>query len=210
MDISFIIVNWNTRVLLLDCLESIYKTVRHPSFEVWVVDNASEDGSAEAVAAAHPRVNLIENEVNRGFAAANNQALKRMRGRYALLLNSDAALTPGAADELYRFMEENPDAGMACGQLLDPDGSLQNSFAPFPCLSTVMRFQIRDQSFFVIPGRDGKGDIFFSPQVFTLLDRLDPFYGLLTRSLALYSPSTLSITDPGFQTGLDGKCIVCN
>lgn len=137
-DISFIIVNWNTKDLLLECLRSVFETVKDHGFEVLVVDNASEDGSAEAVAGRYPQVRLIQNDTNVGFAAANNQAFRLMRGRYAFLLNSDAALTPGAAEELYRFMEETPGAGMACGRLLNPDGSLQNSFAPFPSLLTVL------------------------------------------------------------------------
>jgi len=138
LDISFVIVNWNTKGLLMDCLRSVFDTVKGLDFEVWVVDNASEDGSAEAVAELYPQVNLIKNQTNRGFAAANNQAFKFMKGRYGLLLNSDAALTPGAVNQLYRFMEKTPGAGMACGQLLNPDGTLQNSFAPFPCFWTVL------------------------------------------------------------------------
>ncbi|MFO8090583.1 MAG: glycosyltransferase family 2 protein [Desulfatiglandaceae bacterium] len=138
LDISFVIVNWNTKNLLMDCLHSVFDTVTGINFEVWVVDNGSKDGSAEAVAGFYPQVNLIANETNRGFAAANNQAFEQMNGRYALLLNSDAALQSGAADELYNFMENTPGAGMACGQLLNPDGSLQNAFAPFPCFWTLL------------------------------------------------------------------------
>ncbi len=138
MDISVIIINWNTRDLLLNCIRSVYETARDISFEIWVVDNGSTDGSQEAVRAAFPRVLLIENTQNRGFAAANNQALKRMTGRYALLLNSDAALTDGAAQQLLAFMESTPAAGMACGQLLNPDGSRQNSIANFPTLLTLI------------------------------------------------------------------------
>ena len=138
MDISVIIVNWNTRDLLLNCIRSVYETVRDISFEIWVVDNDSEDGSQEAVKAAFPQVHLIENTQNRGFAAANNQALKIMTGRFALLLNSDAALTDGAAQNLLSFMETTPTAGMACGQLLNPDGSRQNSIANFPTLLTLI------------------------------------------------------------------------
>jgi len=138
LDISFVIVSWNTRDLLLNCVESVYDTVKNQDFEVWVVDNASEDGSSTAVMDRFPQVNLIENDSNLGFAAANNRAFGEIKGRYALLLNSDAVLTEGAVDELYGFMETNTGAGMACGQLLNPDGSLQNSFAPFPCLSTVL------------------------------------------------------------------------
>ncbi len=138
MDISVIIVNWNTRNLLLDCIRSVYETVQEIAFEIWVVDNGSTDGSQQAVRAAFPQVHLIENMQNRGFAAANNQALKKMNGRYALLLNSDAALTDGAAQKLLAFMESTPTAGMACGQLLNPDGSRQNSIANFPTLLTLI------------------------------------------------------------------------
>jgi GT2 family glycosyltransferase len=138
MDISVIIVNWNTRDLLLNCIRSVHETVRGIAFEIWVVDNGSTDGSQQALRTSFPLVHLIENTTNRGFAAANNQAMKRMSGRYALLLNSDAALTDGAAKELLVFMESTPTAGMACGQLLNPDGSLQNSIANFPTLMTLI------------------------------------------------------------------------
>lgn len=138
MDLSVIIVNWNTRDLLLNCIRSVYETVQGIEFEIWVVDNGSTDKSQQAVKAAFPQVHLIENTQNRGFAAANNQALKQMAGRYALLLNSDAALTERAAERLLAFMESTPTAGMACGQLLNPDGTLQNSIANFPTLLTLI------------------------------------------------------------------------
>ncbi|MBN1276024.1 MAG: glycosyltransferase family 2 protein [Deltaproteobacteria bacterium] len=134
MDISIIIVNWNTERLLVDCLDSIFKTLKSISFEVWVVDNGSADGSVEAVKSRYPFINLIENRSNCGFAAANNQALRQTKGRYALLLNTDALVTDGAIERLYDFMESAPDVGIACGQLLNPDGSRQNSFANFPTL----------------------------------------------------------------------------
>ncbi|OQX64299.1 MAG: hypothetical protein B5M56_00025 [Desulfococcus sp. 4484_241] len=138
MDVSVVIVNWNTRDLLLQCISSIYDTVRNVEFEIWVVDNGSGDGSVAAVRDAFPEVTVIENRENLGFARANNRALERISGRYALLLNSDAVLTNGAVESLYRFMEETPAAGMACGQLLNGDGSLQNSFASFPGLLSLV------------------------------------------------------------------------
>ncbi len=138
-EISIIIVNWNTRELLRNCLASIYGTLGETvSFETFIVDNGSTDGSQNMVKEEFPRVRLIENETNRGFAAANNQALATMSGRYALLLNSDSVLAENAASELFRFMENFPEAGMACGQLLNADGSKQNSIAPFPTPLTLM------------------------------------------------------------------------
>jgi len=138
-DLSIVIVNWNTRELLRNCLVSVYKTLGNALFfEVFVVDNGSTDGSREMVKAEFPRARLIENETNRGFAAANNQALAIMSGRYALLLNSDAVLTEKAVSTLFQFLEAHPEAGMACGQLLNADGSKQNSIAPFPTILTLL------------------------------------------------------------------------
>ena len=145
MDISIVIVNWNTRELLLDCLASVYALAGGLRFEVFVVDNASSDGSVSAVQAQYPQVNVIRNEKNLGFAAANNKALRVMQGKYALLLNTDTVLTEGAIATLLAYMENHDKVGMACGQLLNADGSKQNSIANFPgllgllCNETVLR-----------------------------------------------------------------------
>ncbi|MBF0121029.1 MAG: glycosyltransferase family 2 protein [Desulfobacterales bacterium] len=138
MDISFIIVNWNTKELLLNCIDSIFKTVKGIKFEIWLVDNASQDGSVEAVKTKYNNINIIVNHQNLGFAAANNIAFKQMSGRYALLLNTDTVLTDSAISELYNFMENNEKTGIACGQLLNLDGSKQNSIANFPSLLSLL------------------------------------------------------------------------
>ena len=138
MDVSIIIVNWNTKKLLLDCIRSIHETVKNISFEIWLVDNASSDGSVEAVKQNYSDVKIIQNKKNLGFAAANNIALERMCGQYALLLNTDTILTNGAVEDLFDFMEKNQDAGMACGQLLNQDGSKQNSIANFPGIHSLI------------------------------------------------------------------------
>ena len=138
MDISFIIVNWNTKDLLLECLASIYQTVNEIAFEIWVVDNGSSDGSVGAVKDKYPSIKIIENRINLGFAAANNLALERMGGQYALLLNTDTVLTEDAVSKLHNFMEVNAGAAIACGQLLNPDGSKQNSIANFPSLLSLI------------------------------------------------------------------------
>jgi GT2 family glycosyltransferase len=137
MDISIIIVNWNTGELLKGCLDSAYKTVRGIDYEVIVVDNASQDGSVAMLRREFPAVRVMENTVNKGFAAANNQAMAIMGGRYALLLNTDTVLTENAVSKLFIFMEGRQDAAMACGQLLHADGRRQNSIAAFPDLLTL-------------------------------------------------------------------------
>ncbi len=101
MDISIVIVNWNTRQLLLDCLASIARHVNdHIRYEVFVVDNGSTDDSIAATRKKYPETIIIENRKNLGFAAANNKAFRQMRGRYSLLLNTDTILTHGAVDQL--------------------------------------------------------------------------------------------------------------
>lgn len=137
-DLTIVIVNYNTGDLTAACLESVYKTIKGISFEIFVVDNASSDGSAGLIRSKFPGVNLVENNENLGFAAANNQALKIMQGRYALLLNSDTVLTEDAVNKLFSFMEGHPEAAMACGQLLNRDGTKQNSMASFPGLMTLV------------------------------------------------------------------------
>ena len=96
LDVSVVIVSYNVRDLLRECLRSLEPDLRELRGEVWVVDNASRDGSAEMVTSEFPRVRLIHNQQNRGYAAANNQAIRQARGRYVLVLNPDTKLPPGA------------------------------------------------------------------------------------------------------------------
>ncbi|MHB8138236.1 MAG: glycosyltransferase family 2 protein [Smithellaceae bacterium] len=138
MDISFIVVNWNTKALLQDCLDSILKTIEALKYEIIVVDNASTDGSAGMLAEKYPQVKTISNTENRGFGVANNQGFAVMNGKYALLINTDAVLTAGAVKKMWAFAEANSDAAIVCGQLLNADGSKQNSVAAFPTLLTLV------------------------------------------------------------------------
>lgn len=133
-DISIIIINWNTRDLLAECLESLYQTISGTSFDIWVVDNASTDDSVQMVQAKFPEVQLILNHDNVGFARANNQAMAASQGRTILLFNSDAVATPGAVASLLETIKAHPQAGIVGGHLLNPDGSFQASYSPFPNL----------------------------------------------------------------------------
>lgn len=133
-DLSIIIVNWNTRELLAGCLQSIYETTSDLDFEVIVVDNASSDGSPSVLRKRFPRVQLVENRENVGFARANNQAIALSRGRYLLLFNTDAIATPGAIRSLTSLADAEPRAGIVGATLLNPDGSFQASYTPFPTL----------------------------------------------------------------------------
>ncbi|MDH4136450.1 MAG: glycosyltransferase family 2 protein, partial [Anaerolineae bacterium] len=131
-DVSIIIVNWNTKDLLAQCLQSVYDTVSDLAFEVIVVDNASTDGSPTMVRDHFPQARLIENRKNEGFARANNQAICASHGRYLLLLNSDTITQPGALEAMVHFADRHPEAGIVGCKLLNADGSLQPSWAQFP------------------------------------------------------------------------------
>ena len=120
----------------MDCLNSIYETVKDIDVEIYVVDNNSTDGSQAAVKNGFPDVKLIENETNTGFGYANNQALRIMQGRFAVLLNSDAVLKENSVKRLLAFMTTTPRAGIAGVQLLNDDGSRQNSIDNFPSSET--------------------------------------------------------------------------
>ncbi len=130
--LSAAIVNWNTRDLLLGALTSIYAAPPSFPLEVIVVDNASSDGSAEAVAARFPQVRLIASPDNRGYAQGNNQAIEAACGAYILLLNPDVVLPPGALDRAVGFMEQHPQAGALGVRQVHPDGRLQRSVRGFP------------------------------------------------------------------------------
>jgi GT2 family glycosyltransferase len=138
MDLSIIIVNWNTCDLLAQCLESVLDEMhRLPGLEIetLVVDNASTDHSISMLQEQFPWVRLIENQENVGFAAANNQAIQQSTGRYVLLLNPDTEVEPGALAALISFLDTHPQAGATGAQLLNPDGTLQTSCYPFPTLT---------------------------------------------------------------------------
>jgi len=134
MDLSIVIINWNTRSMLRDCLHSVYDNAPKSSFEILVVDNASTDGSPEMVSREFPKVRLLCNSQNLGFAAANNRALKVAGGSYMLLLNSDTLVRGNVLEQSLKFMRDNSQVGAMGCRVLNADGSLQHSTSQFPSL----------------------------------------------------------------------------
>jgi len=134
MKLSIIIISWNTKELLAQCLASIYAYPPPEPFEIVVVDNGSRDGSAAMVTRNYSQVHLIRNEDNRGFAQANNQGILASRGHYLLLLNPDTEVHANALATLIRFLDDHADAGAVGARLLNADGSLQHSCSPAPTL----------------------------------------------------------------------------
>lgn len=122
--VSVVIVSYNTRDLLLNCLRSVYACNGSIEPEVFVVDNASSDGSVEAVRVEFPQCTVIANRENLGFSKANNLALKRAGGRYILLLNPDTVVEPDVLEKMTDYMDSHPDVGMVSCKLITDDGSL--------------------------------------------------------------------------------------
>ncbi|MDE3076871.1 MAG: glycosyltransferase family 2 protein [Chloroflexota bacterium] len=150
--LSVIVVNWNVRDLLRNCLSSVFEEINRSGLaiagappkrgaggeaEILVVDNASQDGSVEMVQREFPAVRLFANQRNLGFGAGNNQALAAAAGELVLFLNPDTLVKPGAISILAGFLEEQPGVGCVGPRLLNPDGTVQPSRRAFPRLSTA-------------------------------------------------------------------------
>ena len=140
IDISLILVSFNTRDVLRESLQSVAREQGSFRLEIFVVDNNSRDGSVEMVEAEFPHVRVIRSEVNLGFGAANNVALEQARGRYIVLLNSDAFLTPESLRLSVENMDADPSVGLAGGRLVGRDYSWQPSARMFP--SIVSDFKV--------------------------------------------------------------------
>lgn len=138
-DISVVIPSWNTRDYLDACLRTLFAAPK-PSIEVIVVENGSEDGSAELVIERYPEVHLIRNTTNQGFARGSNQGMRAAKGRYVLLLNTDTEIQGRALQQLYDFLEENSAYGAASPRLVHADGSTQRTVQAFPGLATAFFF----------------------------------------------------------------------
>ncbi len=132
--VSIVIVSFNTRDLLRECLLGLEKESIGVAKEIFVVDNHSRDCSAEMVETEFPYVSLIRSDVNLGFAAANNAAFRRCSGQYVVLLNSDAFLKPQALQRAITYMDADPSIGLGGARLVGQDGSWQPSARLFPSL----------------------------------------------------------------------------
>lgn len=140
--LAVVIVSYNTRQITLDCLASVQADLARSSFSsaVWVADNASSDGSAEAIAERFPQYHLIRSETNLGFAGGTNLALRHIaqgaeRPAFVLLLNPDTLIQPGALEAMVAFMRDHPRVGAVGAQLFYGDGRFQHGAFRFPTLA---------------------------------------------------------------------------
>ncbi len=141
-DLAVVILSWNTKALTLACLRSLHAEQPRYSRRIFVVDNGSGDGSADAVAAEFPQVSLLRNATNRGYAEGNNQgakaAMSEFAPEYVVLLNSDTEPHAGALDQCLDFLRSHQDYGAVAPRLINPDGSVQRACKAFPGLGTAL------------------------------------------------------------------------
>ena len=143
IDVSIIIVNWNTKDLLVDCINIIKDQIKTIKFEIIVVDNNSTDGSQSEIRKKFKDVLLITNDENLGFSKANNIGLKYTNGKYICLLNSDTAVLDNALDKMYAFMEQNKNTGILGPAILNDDSKKNMQNIPEPSYRIQLGFSSR-------------------------------------------------------------------
>lgn len=183
MDVTIIIVNYNTKKLTLECLESVYSNTSGISFEIIVVDNASVDGSIQAVEERFPDVRIYKSDINLGFGRANNLGLQHAIGKYIFLLNSDTVLVNNAILEFYSFCERNSSLKIGALGCLLRNNSLNiiHSHYTFPSISDFLKRVFRSYLYVlglsknVIHERSfEKGELYFDVEYITGADLFIP------------------------------------
>jgi GT2 family glycosyltransferase len=155
--LCFVIVSWNAKDYLLQCLDSIYKNLADRSAQVMVVDNASTDDSVSAVRQHYPQVKVIEPGKNLGFARANNIGIQHCTGEYIFLVNSDVIILPDCIDRLCEYLSRNPSVGLVSPRILNADGTLQPSYRATPGIGNSLIRALALDSLPIIPRILGKG-----------------------------------------------------
>jgi GT2 family glycosyltransferase len=136
--LSIVIICWNDWKVLENCLRSIFEGTRKVSFEVIVSDNGSTDGSVEKICGQFPKVRVLENRANLGFAKGNNAGIRETSGEYVLILNPDTIVHPGSLDRWTDFAEKHSEAGAFGCRVQNPDGTYQRSARPFPTITRYL------------------------------------------------------------------------
>lgn len=141
-NISIIILSWNTKEYLQKCLTSLGDRLNSNDYEIIVIDNASEDGSAEMVHEHFPSVKLVVNPTNTGYAAGNNLGISMAQGNHILLMNSDIEVIENAPEVMADFLDRDSSYGAVSSRMIQADGTVQRSCTKFPTLLTLLLFDI--------------------------------------------------------------------
>lgn len=184
MDVSVIIVNYNTRQMTCDCLHSIRMHTKDINYEVIVVDNASTDGSVEHIKTHFDGIRVISSDRNLGFGKANNKGALEARGKYLFFLNSDTLLLNNAIHFFYNYMERNKEVGAVGGILLNEQGQVSFSYNRFPSPRTEIKYVLnklfRRPTIPTLPSQPvsvdfiSGADLFIPKVIFERLNGFDP------------------------------------
>jgi len=147
IDVSIIIISWKMRDFLKVCLDSICRVTKGISFELIVIDNDSRDGTAELIQKSYKNIKLIKNSVNRGVAPARNQGIEIAKGQYIFSLDADMELKENSIEHLFKYMEQNPNVGLAGCKLVDSQNNLQYSCKKFPNLFALIFRRLENHNF---------------------------------------------------------------
>ena len=187
IDVSVVVVNWNSKKFLQQCLSSVFKCVKQVQCEVLVIDNGSFDGAAELIRTTFPDVHFIQNTANVGFGAANNICFEKSQGRYILLLNPDTTLQEDAISPMVAFLELHPEFGLVGCRIEREDGSVDfNGGRKLPSLWSEITMRLRLNK--LIPGLP-----FFST---TLLEHWDH---KTSREVEVFSGACMMLRREAFQ-----------
>lgn len=173
MDVSIIIVNYNTKQLLLNCLDTLWDKTQGLEFEVIVVDNGSIDGSEEYIYTYHPKVKWINSGENLGFGKANNLGVKHAQGKYIFFLNSDTLLINNAVHIFYEYAEKhrNEKIGVLGSWLLDKYGQPNNSYGFFPNVRNEINYLLGKYSKTLIVNTNVAKDVDYITGADLFIDR---------------------------------------
>lgn len=153
--LAIILVNYNAGNFLTDCLKSFQSAKEKLDLDVWVVDNASEDDSLEKCKKLFPKLHYIENKENLGFGAANNQAIRKIKTKFILLLNPDTKVEKGTLEFMVDFMQKNPRVGAATCKALKSDGTLDLAYhRGFPTPWASLLYFLGDDRLYHLTDRD--------------------------------------------------------
>ena len=160
IDLSVIIVSFNTKQLTKQTIDSVIHTTKGISYEIFVVDNASQDGSPESIESEYPNVRIIKNKENLGFSKANNMAIRQARGRYVLLLNSDTVVLGNCLENSVRYMDEHQDTGILGCKVVLQSGKLDHACKRgFPTPAAALYYMLRLDKLYPSSTTFGKYDL---------------------------------------------------
>lgn len=165
VDLAISIINYKTKDLTSDCISGILKQKIKTKYEIWLIDNSSNDGSVEFFKKKFPQVKIIESDRNLGFAGGHNLILKKNNTRYVLILNSDTKVLTGTIDHMINFMEQNQEVGVSSCKILNFEGGLQPNAGDIPLGMSLVNWLFNLEAFGIKSPSFHRNDLEFYKEI---------------------------------------------